>query len=250
MKRSFKKSIVIAGMLSLSACAGTHELSGNSEVYDPFEGYNRGMMSVNNTLDEYVIEPAAKGYRYITTESIRESVKNFLDNLKQPLYFANNLLQADIGGAGLNLSRFVVNTTVGVAGLFDVATSYGVDNDKEDFGQTLATWGVGAGPYIVLPILGPSNARDTAGLGVTWNTDPVNIYADNTDRDGIVYTKAALEGLSLREENIETLSSLKETSIDFYSTMRSIYKQRRADAISDGSYEPEFPDEFDEEYES
>jgi phospholipid-binding lipoprotein MlaA len=232
--------------LSLTSCASTHEVTGTGDDYDPLESYNRTMSSFNELVDDAVLKPVAKGYRFATPEFFRKGVRNVLDNIRQPIYFANNLLQGDLRGAGYNLQRFTVNTLAGVVGVFDVATHEDLPDDKEDFGQTLGAWGVGAGPYFVLPILGPSNFRDTVGLGVDWYVDPLNRYSDNVDKKGIALTRAAVGGISLREENIETIDSLKETSIDFYATMRSIYRQRRAEVISDGDYEPYFPDDFED----
>ena len=243
-----RKFMIIFSFLILTSCAGSHEIKGDGKDFDPWEPYNRGVSGFNNALDTAVFKPVAEGYRWITPDFFRVAVRNVLDNLKQPLYLANNLLQGDFKGASYNLKRFTANTLIGVAGVFDIASHEDMPNDKEDFGQTLAVWGVGSGPYFVLPILGPSNIRDSVGLGVHWYADPINRYAQNTDRSEIKISRAVIEGLSIREENIETIDSLKETSVDFYATMRSIYRQRRADAISDGSYEPDFP-EFDEDFE-
>lgn len=245
-----KKFLMLACFVGLTACASTHEINGSVEEYDPWEGYNRKIMSFNEAVDDAVLKPVAEGYRYITPDVVRDGVSNFIDNLKQPLYFANNILQGDLEGAGTNLKRFMANTLIGVAGIFDVAGSEGMENDKEDFGQTMAVWGVGSGPYFVLPILGPSNIRDTAGMGVTMQVDPINTYADTHGEDSFPVYRTAMNGISAREEHLETLDSLKETSIDFYSTMKSIYHQRRRDAISDGSYIPDFPEFEDDEFDT
>lgn len=242
-----KKFLALICLLSLVACTSTHEINGNGQDYDPLEPYNRGMTKINEGIDKVILKPAAQTYRFITPSFFRQGVTNFLINLKQPFYFANNLLQLDFSGAGDNLQRLTVNTLLGVGGVFDLAGYEGIENEREDFGQTLAVWGVGAGPYFVLPILGPSNFRDTVGLGVEWYTDPVNRYSDNVDKKHIAITRSIIEGVSVREANIETLDSIKETSIDFYTTMKSIYRQRRAELISDGDYEADFPDDFDEE---
>ena len=136
------------------------------DSHDPLEGFNRAMYTFNDRLDKYALKPLAKGYRAITPTGVRKSVSNFFSNLHEPMVMLNNLLQGKPGQATSDLIRFVVNSTVGIVGLFDVSSKVGLPKHDEDFGQTLAVWGVGDGPYLVLPFFGPSNLRDGPSLVV------------------------------------------------------------------------------------
>ena len=146
------------------------------EIYDPLESFNRAIFKFNNVADRIVLEPVAKGYRKLPSP-VQSGISNFLSNLRTPLVIANLLLQGQGKNAAESTGRFVVNTTAGVLGIVDVAEKIGLEEKEEDFGQTLATWGVGDGFYIVLPIFGPSNIRDTAVMVMTYVTDPINAYA-------------------------------------------------------------------------
>jgi len=246
-----KKTLLVAALALLTSCASSNEITGTQDTYsDPLEGYNRGMTYVNNKLDDYVLDPITKGYRYVTPDFLRNMISNALSNIGEPLNMVNNVLQGDFSGAGNNIARFGVNTTVGLLGTFDVATKEGISEDNEDLGQTLASWGVGSGPYLVLPILGPSNFRDGFGIAVSSFVNPVHIYADNTDRDGVYTSYLALKLLSTKDEYMDTMRSIRETSMDPYAALKSIYRQNRRDAISDGMcMADEFPeyDEYGEE---
>ena len=146
------------------------------EIYDPFEPVNRAIFSFNNVADRIVLEPIAKGYKKLPSP-LQSGINNFLSNLRAPLVVVNQLLQGQGENAIQSSGRFIVNSTVGVFGLFDVAEKIGLEEKEEDYGQTLATWGVGDGFYIVLPLFGPSNLRDTSGMVLTMLTDPINAYA-------------------------------------------------------------------------
>ena len=146
------------------------------EIYDPFEPVNRAIFSFNNVADRIVLEPIAKGYKKLPSP-LQSGINNFLSNLRAPLVVVNQLLQGQGENAVQSSGRFIVNSTVGVFGLFDVAEKIGLEEKEEDYGQTLATWGVGDGFYIVLPLFGPSNLRDTSGMVLTMMTDPINAYA-------------------------------------------------------------------------
>ena len=198
---------------------------------DPIEPFNRAVFGFNEVVDNYLIRPVAVGYRDVVPEPARNSIRHVLDNLRSPIVLANDLLQGEMERAGDTLMRFVINSTFGVAGLFDVATGWGFPAHSEDFGQTFAVWGVGEGPYLVLPILGPSNPRDTTGLVAEWFSDPFDLWMSNTDRDWVVWTRAGVNGVDLRARNIETIDELRKTSIDFYAAVRSLYRQRRAEEI-------------------
>jgi phospholipid-binding lipoprotein MlaA len=177
------------------------------------------------------IEPIAKAYEAVTPSFVRDSVQSFMRNLKEPIVVANNLLQADFGGAGQAGARFVVNSTVGVLGLVDVASTKGLNYEREDFGQTLATWGLGDGFYIVLPILGPSSLRDTAGLAVDTLADPVRLATRDPNREWIYYTRTAVEVIDTRARLLAAVEDLRRNSLDYYAAVRSAYVQKRASLI-------------------
>ena len=151
--------------LTVTACASSQSASdASSGVNDPFEGVNRNIYAFNEAVDKAAIEPVARGYRAVVPEPGREGVHNVLTNLRQPIVFTNSVLQGNANASGETLSRFLINSTIGVAGIFDVASTLGIEEHDEDFGQTLGVWGAGSGAYIVLPVLGPSNVRDTVGM--------------------------------------------------------------------------------------
>jgi phospholipid-binding lipoprotein MlaA len=217
---------------------------------DPLEPVNRAVYGFNEGLDILVLRPAAEVYRGAVPTPVRMAVRNFLLNLTSPLLVANELLQGDFDGAQVAFSRFLVNTTLGLGGAFDIAGQYrGLHYDYEDFGQTLAVWGVPDGPYLVLPVLGPSNLRDAVGLTVDTMADPVNIWANNTDNTGAMTARAGVTGVDTRTELIEAVDDLRRNSLDPYASARSLYRQRRAVEISDGNGGGiEFPEyeDFDE----
>jgi len=223
-------------MLLLSACATTS--TGELAERDPLEGLNRSFYDMNRAFDIVLIKPISTVYRAIIPRPARRGVARAFSNLSEPWSFVNNLLQAKPKRAVRNLGRFVVNTTIGVGGLADHATGMGIKPAPEDFGQTLAVWGVKDSPYLVLPILGPSTIRDGIGSGVGFLADPVGvclrengcINATNTERLGI----NAAEIISVRADLTEAgADTLLEGSLDPYTTMRSAYLQRRRAAIAD-----------------
>lgn len=203
------------------------------EMKDPIEPVNRFIFGFNDVLDRFLIEPVAKGYKAVLPTFVRDSVQSFMRNLQSPLIIANNLLQGDVGDAGIALARFAINTTVGVGGLVDVAKTQGLNYEDEDFGQTLAKWGVGDGFYLVLPLIGPSSLRDTAGLAVDSYADPVRIVADNTDHEWIYFARVGLEGIDTRSRMIDAIDDLRRNSLDYYAAVRSAYAQRRTALIQD-----------------
>lgn len=217
----------------LAGCASTTDGQRTSQIDDPFEGTNRAVFSFNNAVDDAVIHPVVKGYRAVVPKPGRTGVRNFLRNLKSPVTFANQVLQGDVDGAGDVAVRTVVNTLVGVGGLFDVAGSEGIIYEQEDFGQTLAVWGVGHGPYIVVPFLGPSSLRDYAGYAVDSFADPLRWYLFNIDEEGWYYAKLGADYLDLRESLINVLKDLESSSIDYYAAVRSTYYQRREALVRD-----------------
>lgn len=223
----------------------------SSDVQDPWEGFNRKMFAMNDALDRNVMTPVALGYRAVTHKKQRKGIRNFLANLRTPVILVNDILQGEVGRAGDTLGRFVINSTIGFGGMGDPAERIGIAQHSEDFGQTLAVWGVDSGPYLVLPFLGPSTVRDGFGAGVDmasnpafWiNTDPATYYSYATGGVGLV---------SAREPLIEPLDGIREDSLDFYASIRSFYLQSRKREIANGqtNYEdlPDIGDfeEFDD----
>ena len=200
------------------------------EIYDPLEGFNRAIFEFNNVADRIVLEPVARGYRKLPSP-MQSGISNFLSNLRMPLVIVNQLLQGQVKNSAESTGRFVVNTTAGVFGLFDVADNIGLEEKDEDYGQTLATWGVGDGFYVVLPIFGPSNLRDTAGLILTATTDPLNAYAVTEGEGWIVPIRTTINAVDRRSKIIDEVNALRNNSVDYYAAVRSSYYQNRKAAI-------------------
>ena len=200
------------------------------EIFDPIEPINRVIFRFNNVADKIILEPVAKGYRKLPSP-VQSGISNFLSNLRMPLVIVNQLLQGQGGNAIESTGRFLVNTTVGVFGLGDVADKIGLEEKDEDYGQTLAIWGVGDGFYIVLPIFGPSNLRDTAGLLLTATTDPVNAYAVSEGEGWVVPVRTTINAVDRRSKIIDEVNALRNNSIDYYAAVRSSYYQNRKAAI-------------------
>ena len=200
------------------------------EVYDPLESINRAIFSFNNVADKIILEPAAKGYRQLPSP-IQSGISNFLGNLKMPLVILNQFLQGQGGNAFQSTGRFVVNSTAGVFGIIDIADKIGLEEKEEDFGQTLATWGVGDGFYIVLPIFGPSNLRDTGGMLLTLATDPINAYAVREGEGEFILLRTSVNAVDQRSKIIDEVNALRDNSVDYYAAVRSSYYQNRKAAI-------------------
>ncbi len=201
------------------------------EIYDPFEPVNRAIFSFNNVADRIVLEPIAKGYKKLPSP-LQSGINNFLSNLRAPLVVVNQLLQGQGDNAIQSSGRFIVNSTVGVFGLFDVAEKIGLEEKEEDYGQTLATWGVGDGFYIVLPLFGPSNLRDTTGMVLTMMTDPINAYAVSEGEAWLVPMRTAANAVDQRSQIIDEVNALRDNSVDYYAAVRSSYYQNRNAAIN------------------
>ncbi len=200
------------------------------EIYDPLESINRAVFSFNNVADKVVLEPVAKGYKKLPPP-IQTGVGNFINNLKLPLAAFNQLLQGQGKNAAESTGRFLINSTVGIFGLVDVADNFGLDQKEEDFGQTLATWGVGDGFYIVLPLFGPSNLRDTTGMVMTMMTDPINAYAASQGEAWAIPLRTAANAIDQRSQIIDEVNALRDNSVDYYAAVRSSYYQNRKAAI-------------------
>lgn len=205
------------------------------QLNDPGEPANRAVFAVNQVLDKGVLKPAAGMYLHLVPPPVRTGVSNALNNLRSPVIFFNDLLQGEMRRAGVTFMRFVINTTIGIGGLGDPASDMGFPYHSEDFGQTLAAWGIGEGPFVMLPVFGPSNPRDAVGLVVDFLVDPLNLWATNTDREYITYARGATRAVDERARNFDLIEDLERSSLDFYATIRSLYRQRRADEIGNGA---------------
>ena len=201
---------------------------------DPIESFNRTIFAFNRGFDRILLKPIAVAYRDVVPAPGRRGVHNFLTNLRSPVVLANDLLQFEAERASVTIGRFVVNTTIGIVGIFDVATELGLVYHGEDFGQTLAVWGIPSGPYLMLPFFGPSNPRDAVGLVFDFLIDPFNIWLRNTDEEYLVYARGGFEAVDSRARVIDPLDELERTSLDFYAALRSLYRQRRVDEVNNG----------------
>ncbi len=201
------------------------------EIYDPLEPINRAIFSFNNVADKIVLEPIAKGYKKLPSP-LQSGISNFLSNLRTPLVVVNQLLQGQGQNAFQSSGRFIVNSTVGILGLIDVADKVGLEEKEEDFGQTLATWGVGDGFYVVLPLFGPSNLRDTTGMVMTMMTDPINAYLISEGESWMVPMRTAVNAVDQRSKIIDEVNALRDNSVDYYAAVRSSYYQNRNAAIN------------------
>lgn len=200
------------------------------EVADPFEGFNRSMFSVNEALDKYALRPVAQAYDTVTPLPVKAGVGNFFGNVGELWVGANSALQGKVDDAGAGLARFLINATVGIFGLFDVASELGFERYNEDFGQTLAVWGVGDGPYLFLPLIGPRTSRDFAGWAVDTAVDPVAQIDPASVRTGT----NVLRVVDMRAELLPADKVLEEAAIDKYVYVRDAYLQRRNNLIFDG----------------
>ena len=199
-------------------------------IKDPLEGFNRVVYAVNDVIDIFVFRPLAALYGFVTPAPVKASMRNIFANVNEPVVFTNQVLQLDLRGAGTTVGRFAINSTVGVAGVFDVADSVGFAPETADFGQTLYSYGAGAGPYLVLPLLGPSTLRDGVGVGVDGFFQPLHYILDTGTNIAIT----AVDGVTTREELIPVLEDLRRTSVDYYAAMRAAYYQDRAVELGGG----------------
>ena len=230
--------LIIFGLfISFSALADDSAKKSSGNLKECWEGFNKATFSLNQALDGILFEPLAKGYRHLPSP-IRTGTSNMVSNISNLMTIPNNLLQGDIKSAGNNIMRLLVNTTLGIAGIFDVASGLGYEKlDKEDYGQTLAAWGADPGCYIVLPILGPSTARDAVGQAINFfGGDPwYNITSENDTRyfkDSDYFFSKMADGVDFRAKNIEAFDSIEKNSIDFYASVKSLYLQDRERKIS------------------
>ena len=227
-------SFLALTMGGLTGCASVPEdpaeRAAYDEINDPLEPLNRGIFEFNYDVDKVILRPAAEVYRFLLPEEVRNRIGNVLNNLGEPVTFANNLLQGEVTKAGTTLGRFVVNSTAGVAGVFEVADDLDLREQSGDFGQTLNVWGVGEGPYLVLPLIGPSNPRDAIGYGVDAIMSPWSYIAAIDGRgteNRVTFSTLGATFLDRRSSSMDELDNLEKGSIDFYAQMRSVYRQYR-----------------------
>ena len=213
------------------------------DANDPFEGGNRIMFDVNQVLDEVLLRPVAVVYRAVLPDFAQDGVRNFMNNLNSPVIFANDVLQGESDRAGTTLLRFGINSTIGLGGLIDVAKEFDLPYHDEDFGQTLGTWGAGEGPYFYFLVMGPSNVRDFTGFVVDRGLDPLTyVNWGNDELEYVPLGRTVLNVIDLRARNIDTLDEIERASVDYYASIRSLYRQSRADAIRNGAPSTDLPD--------
>ena len=225
-------AVLLALLMGLSGCA-------HLNPRDPLEPFNRGVYAFNDGLDTVVLKPLAQGYRAVLPQFVRTGIGNFFSNLDDITVFFNNVLQLKIPQAASDAGRFLVNSTIGLLGLIDVATHFGLEKHNEDFGQTMGYWGIGSGPYLVLPLLGPSSFRDALGR---W----ADSYTDVVWREDHIRTRnqfVALRAVDTRSRLLATEKVLETAAIDEYSFVRDAYLQRRRNLVFDGNPPPEKEDD-------
>jgi phospholipid-binding lipoprotein MlaA len=227
ISRRIVPALVVLCTLFASGCATTND----SVVHDPFERFNRAVYQFNEGFDQAIMEPVARGYQAVLPQFVRSSVSNFFSNINDVLVALNNVLQGKFIAAYSDVGRIAINSTLGVVGLFDIASAAGIEKNNEDFGQTLGYWGVAEGPFIMLPFFGPSNGRDLVGRIGDYFTDPVT-YVDPTR---VRNQMRAARIVNRRAELLETTAILDVAALDPYTFLRDAYTQRRRNLIHDGA---------------
>ena len=226
-------------LTGLAACAtkppasDPAALAAYNQTDDPLEPLNRKLYAVNDTLDTYVLKPVAQGYADVVPHVVRNHIGDVLGNLHTPVVFLNDILEAKSRRAGDSLVRFVVNSTIGLGGIFDVASGWGYPSHEADFGITLAIWGVGSGPFLYLPVLGPSDPRDAGGFGVGIVSDPFFWIGEGAVVSALDDTRTAVGIVNLRADLLKPIDEVKRMALDPYATFRSLYRQHREAAIQE-----------------
>jgi phospholipid-binding lipoprotein MlaA len=235
--RLVASQLIVLSALAIAGCAASttpppdQTAIVEEDFNDPLEDVNRKIFDFNQVVDRNVLVPVAKAYRTVLSDPLRDSVRDFLVNLRAPLIFANDTLQGKFRLAGDTLARFVINSTIGMGGLVDVAGRWGIPYHEQDLGVTFGVWGVPEGPYLIIPVLGPSNPRDLTGEVAEGFGDPWNIIAADHHMVWISFARGAVSGIDQRSRYIESLADIERTSLDYYATIRSLYRQRRAALI-------------------
>ena len=233
--------IVLLAVFALTACASKppaddpDAIADYQQTNDPLEPTNRVFYAVNNGLDTVILRPAAKVYRFAVPGVVRDGVHNVLSNIGTPVQLANDMLEGKPRRAGDTSMRFLINTTVGLLGIFDVATKWGYPNHDADFGMTLANWGVPEGPFLFLPVLGPTDPRDATGFGVDIAMDPFTWVGGHHDTGLTVFnwSRYGLNAVDSRERVLDAIDQIKKTALDPYATFRSLYRQHRHGQIQE-----------------
>jgi len=224
-------------LIVLAGCAtpptDPDELADFKQTNDPLEPTNRVFYAINNGLDTAILRPASEAYKFVLPEPVRNGIHNVLDNLGTPVQLSNDMLEGKPRRAGDTTMRFLINTTVGVLGFFDVAKGWGYPDHDADFGMTLAGWGVDPGPYLYLPVLGPTDPRDFAGFGVDIAANPFTWVGQGAAVKGLGYGKWALGALDARSRLGADIDNVKKTALDPYATFRSLYRQHRQSEIDE-----------------
>jgi len=225
---------ILALALLAGGCAGAQAVqdADATQVSDPLEGMNRVFFDLNQRLDRDAGKPVATAYKQDVPQRVRGSLHNVLDNLGGPVNVANDLLEIQFENAGIAAGRFIVNTTVGVVGIFDVATGWGMPERNRDFGETMGTYGVPPGPYLVLPLRGSTDVRDFAGNYLDGFVTPLHfVRYDGSNYVGLM--KSTLGSMDNRSANLVTYEDIERASVDYYATMRTLYTERRARLVED-----------------
>jgi len=231
--------LLLVVTLTLAGCATPSnnpqaEAAEAEDFNDPLEDTNRAIFDFNQVVDRNVLVPVAKAYRTVLPDPVRDSLRDFLRNLREPLIFANDALQGEFERAGQTFARFTLNSTLGVGGLIDVAGRWGeLPYHEDDLGLTFGVWGIPEGPYLVVPVLGPSTPRDLGGQVAEGFGDPFNrlVTGNPYTLYWIPFVRGGVAGIDQRSRYIETLADIERTSLDYYATIRSLYRQRRAALI-------------------
>ncbi len=226
-------SLAFGGCATKPPASDPDSLAEYNETNDPLEPTNRVFYAINNGLDTVILRPVAEAYRYVFPQPVRTGVHNVLVNLGSAVTLGNDILQAKPRRAGDTVMRFLINTTIGVVGIFDVADKLGYPAHDSDFGVTMAIWGMPEGPFLFLPILGPSDPRDAVGFGVDIAMDPFTWVGKGTAVTAIKWTKTVIGAVDARERVLDAIDEIKKTALDPYATFRSLYRQHRESQISD-----------------
>jgi phospholipid-binding lipoprotein MlaA len=232
-------NLLLVVTLTLAGCATPSnnpqaETAEAEDFNDPLEDTNRAIFDFNQVVDRNVLVPVAKAYRTVLPDPVRDSLRDFLRNLREPLIFANDALQGEFERAGQTFARFTLNSTLGVGGLIDVAGRWGeLPYHEDDLGLTFGVWGIPEGPYLVVPVLGPATPRDLGGQVAEGFGDPFNrlVTGNPYTLYWIPFVRGGVAGIDQRSRYIETLADIERTSLDYYATIRSLYRQRRAALI-------------------
>ena len=223
-------ALILAGCAPRPSANDAEAVAEYNETNDRFEPTNRVFYAVNNGLDTVILRPAAQAYRAVVPGAVRRPVHNVLSNISNPIQFANDVLQGKPRRAGDTFMRFLINSTIGVGGAFDVAGDWGWPDHDTDFGVTLAVWGVGEGPFLFLPVLGPTNPRDAVGFGASTLLDPFT-YASFGGSATLGYARLGLGAVDARERVLDDIDQIKKSALDPYATFRSLYRQNRESVI-------------------